>query len=125
MKRYKVILHPDAELDIASPFKRGCRAWGEENAKLWVQKLRRTLKKQLTSMPFACPLAPESEQLSISVRHLIVERYRILFTVTGRIVTILHVRGPYIARVFIAEYRSTNSKHARACGRRLHFADRA
>jgi plasmid stabilization system protein ParE len=99
MKKYKVILHPDAELDIESSFKWGCRAWGEENAKLWVQKLRRTFRKQLPSMPLACPLAPESEQMNISIRHLIVDRYRILFTVKGRIVTILHVRGPYIAPI--------------------------
>ena len=95
MKKYKVLLHPDAELDIESSFKWGCRAWGKENAKLWVRKLRRTFTKQLTLMPLACPVAPESEQLGVSIRHLIVGRYRVLFTVRGRIVTILHVRGPY------------------------------
>ena len=99
MKKYKVILDPDAELDIESSFKWGCRSWGEENAKLWARKLRRALRKQLTSMPLACPIAPESEQLGISIRHLIVDRYRILFTVKGSIVTILHVRGPYIAPI--------------------------
>jgi len=99
MRKYKVILHPDAELDIESSFKWGCRAWGKENAKLWVRKLRHTLKKQLTSMPLACPIAPESEQLNISIRHLIVDRYGVLFIVTGNIVTILHVRGPYIAPI--------------------------
>ena len=95
MKKYKVILDPDAELDIESSFKWGCRAWGEENAKLWVRKLRQTLRKQLTSTPLACPLAPESEQLNVSIRHLIAGRYRVLFTVRARIVTILHARGPY------------------------------
>lgn len=99
MKKYKVILHPDAESDIESSFKWGCRAWGEENAKLWVRKLRRAITKQLTSLPLACPLAPESEDLSISIRHLIVDRYRILFSITGRTVTILHVTGPYITRI--------------------------
>ena len=97
MKKYKVILHSDAESGIESSFKWGCRAWGEENAKLWVQKLRRAITKQLTSLPLACPLAPESEELGISIRHLILDRYRILFTVKGRTVTILHVSGPYIA----------------------------
>ena len=95
MKKYKVSLHPDAELDIASSFKWGCRAWGEEDAKLWVQKLRRAIRKQLTSLPLACPLAPESEELGVSIRHLMVGRYRVLFTVRGRTVTIIHVRGPY------------------------------
>ena len=96
MKKYKVILHSDAESDIESSFKWGCRAWGKENAKQWVQKLRRAIKKHLTSLPLACPVAPESEQLGVSIRHLIVGRYRVLFTVTGKTVTILHVNGPYI-----------------------------
>jgi plasmid stabilization system protein ParE len=99
MKKHKVTLHPDAELDIESSFKWGCRAWGEENAKEWVRELRRTLRNQLTSMPLSCPLAPESEQLSVPIRHLIVGRYRVLFMVTGRTVTILHVRGPYIGPI--------------------------
>ena len=95
MKKYKVILHSDAESDIESSFKWGCRAWGEQNAKLWVRKLRRAIRKQLTSLPLACPLAPESERLGVSIRHLIVERYRVLFTVRGTTVTILHVSGPH------------------------------
>ena len=94
MKKHRVILHPDAELDIELSFKWGCRAWGEENAKLWVRKLRLAIRKQLTSLPLACPLA-ESEQLNVSIRHLIVGRYHVLFTVRGRTVTILHVSGLY------------------------------
>ena len=95
MKKYKIFLHSDAEADIESSFNWGCRAWGEQNAKLWVRKLRRAIRKQLTSLPLACPLAPESEQLGVSIRYLLVGRYRVLFTVGGRTVTILHVSGPY------------------------------
>jgi hypothetical protein len=36
---------------------------------------------------------PESEELGTSVRHLIVDRYRILFIVERKTVTILHVLG--------------------------------
>jgi plasmid stabilization system protein ParE len=97
MKKYKVILHPEAELDIESSFKWGCRAWGEENARSWVRKLWLPIRKQLTTLPLACPLAPESEELRASIRHLIVGRYRVLFTVRTRTVYILHVRGPYIS----------------------------
>ena len=95
MKKYKVILHSDAESDIESSFKWGCRAWGEENAKLWIQKLRQAIRKQPTSLPLACPLAPESEKLGVSIRHLIVGRNRVLFTIRGKTVTILHVSGSY------------------------------
>ena len=96
MKKYKVVLHPDAELDVESCFNWGWRVWGEKNAKLWVQRLRRSFRKQLASMPLACPLAPESDQLSVSIRQLIVGRYRVLFTVRAKTVMILHVRGPYL-----------------------------
>ena len=95
MKKYKVILHPDAESGIESSFKWGCRAWEEENAKLWLRKLRRGIRKQLTSLPLACPLAPKSEELGVSIRHLIFGRYRVPFMVRGRAVTILHVSGSY------------------------------
>jgi len=37
MKKYKVTLHPDAEMDINSSFEWGCRAWGKENATAWGQ----------------------------------------------------------------------------------------
>ena len=95
MKKYKVILHPDAESDIESSFKWGCRAWGEENAKLWLRKLRESIRKQLTSLPLACRLAPESDELGVPIRHLIVGRYRVLFSVRGSTVTIVHVSGAY------------------------------
>lgn len=99
MKKYKVTLHPDAEMDINSSFEWGCRAWGKENAIAWVRQLRQTIKNRLTSMPFGCPRAPESEELDIPVRQLIVGRYRILFIVEKRTVTILHLRGPYVPQL--------------------------
>src|SRR2546421_531173 len=98
MRRYKLILHPDAELDIKSSFEWGCRYWGKENAQAWLRQLRRTFKSRLTSTPHACPFAPESEELGISVRQLIVNRYRVLFIVEKRVVTVLHVRGSYVAK---------------------------
>src|SRR2546425_9918893 len=94
MKKYKVILHPDAETDINSSFEWGSRAWGREDAKAWVRQIRQTIKNRLTSMPLGCPLAPENEELDIPVRQLILGRYRILFIVEKGTVTILHLRGP-------------------------------
>jgi plasmid stabilization system protein ParE len=103
MKKYKVILHPDAESDIDSSFKWGCRTWGEDNARSWVRKLRLSFRRHLTTIPLSCPLAPESEELGVSIRHLIVGRYRLLFTVKGNSVTVLHVRGPYITPLISSE----------------------
>ena len=90
MKKYQVVLHPDAELDIESSFKWGCRRWGHKNAQLWVRELHHAFRNQLRSMPCRCPVAPESEELGVSVRNLIIGRYRILFVVEGSTVTVLH-----------------------------------
>ena len=97
MKQYKVILHSDAESDISSAFEWGRHAWGEENARTWVRQLYRNLKERLTSTPLRCPVAPESEELGIPVRQLIDGRYRILFVVENRTVTILHIKGAHVA----------------------------
>lgn len=97
MKKYKVILHPDAEADINSSFQWGRRTWGEDDAKAWIRELRNTLRNRLTSTPLSCPRAPETNELGVTVRHLIVGRYRILFIVEKRTVTILHIKGSYVA----------------------------
>jgi plasmid stabilization system protein ParE len=98
LKKYRVLLHPDAELHITSSFKWGCRAWGNDKAELWVRNLPDTLNTQLSSMPLSYPLASESEELGVPVRHLIVGRYRVLFVVKEETVTVLHVRGSFIPR---------------------------
>jgi plasmid stabilization system protein ParE len=97
MKKYSVIFHPDAETDISSSYQWGRRVWGDKQAKAWAQELRRAIKLRLTSLPLSCPLAPESDDLGIEVRQLIVQRYRVLFIVEKKTTTILHVRGPYTA----------------------------
>lgn len=99
MKKYKVILHPDAETDINSSYEWGCRVWGEKRAKAWVRELRHTIRSRLTSMPLGCALTPESEELDVPIKHLIAGRYRILFTIERQKVTILHVRGPYVSKL--------------------------
>jgi toxin ParE1/3/4 len=96
MKKYNVVLHPDAAADIDSAFQWGCRTWGEENARVWIRELRKATRYRLTSMPLSCPQAPESEELGMTVRQLIVGRYRILFIIEKRTVTILHVKGSYV-----------------------------
>ena len=103
MKKYRVILHPDAETDIQSSFEWGCRTWGRENAQVWIQQLYRAIRNRLTSLPLRCPLAPESEELNIPVRHLIVGRYRVLFIVEKRDVTILHIKGSYVAELLAGD----------------------
>ena len=96
MKKYKVVLHPDAAVDIDSAFQLGCRTWGQEDARVWIRELRKVIRNRLITMPLSCPRAPESEKLGVTVRQLIVGRYRILFIVEKRTVEVLHVKGSYI-----------------------------
>ena len=98
MKKYLVIFHPNAETDISSAYQWGRQVWGDKQAIAWAQELQRVIKLRLTSQPLSCPLAPESDDLGIAVRQLIVQRYQVLFVVEKQAVTILHVRGPYAAR---------------------------
>jgi plasmid stabilization system protein ParE len=88
--------HPGAEMDINSAFQWGCRTWGRKKAKAWARELRRAMINRLTSTPLACSLAPESEELGIPIRHLIVGRYRILFLIESKTVTVLHIKGSYM-----------------------------
>src|SRR5260370_222925 len=103
MKKYSVIFHPDAEQDIISSYQWGSGVWGEPNAKTWVQQLRRTIKSRLTSLPLSCPVAPESDDLGILIRQLVIQRYRVLFIVEKKTVTILHVRGAWFAEINLSE----------------------
>lgn len=102
MKKYSIILHPDAEADINSSYKWGRQVWGDKQAKAWVQELQRAIKLRL-SLPLSCPLAPESVDLGIAVRQLIVRRYRVLFIIEKKTATILHIRGPYAAGLGLRE----------------------
>jgi plasmid stabilization system protein ParE len=97
MQKYSVIFHPDAETDISSSYQWGRRVWGTTQADDWVRELQRAIKLRLTTMPLSCPLAPEGDNLAVAVRQLVVRRYRVLFIVERKVVTILHVRGPYTA----------------------------
>jgi plasmid stabilization system protein ParE len=99
MPKYRVVVHPEAENDIALSYQWGIKTWGEDQAKAWVIKLRRIISTRLSTTPMACPVAPESEELGLPVRLLIIQRYRVLFLVDQRTVTILHIRGPYIAEL--------------------------
>lgn len=46
----------------------------------------------LALLPDRCPVAPESAAFHREVRHLLFGRYRILFTIAGGSVQVMHVR---------------------------------
>lgn len=99
MRKYSVIFHPAAEADIQSSYQWGRQVWGDKQASAWARELRNSISSRLTSLPLSCALAPESDDLGIPVHQLVVRRYRILFIVEKKTVTILHVRGPFVSKV--------------------------
>ena len=98
MKRYAVVLEESAQADVRDSFDWGCRAWGKREAQKWARQLRLAIRKQLGVSPKGFPLAPENDEFSGEIRQMVVGRYRILFTIAGRRVHVLHVRGAYVGQ---------------------------
>ncbi len=94
MTRNQVIVQPPARRDMEAAF-----LWiAEQNpaaAVRWLAGLEAAVQS-LATLPERCPLAPESAVFHEEIRQLIygrrTGRYRVLFTVLGGTVRILHVR---------------------------------
>ncbi|MGH9906221.1 MAG: type II toxin-antitoxin system RelE/ParE family toxin [Pyrinomonadaceae bacterium] len=99
MKRYAVVFEDSAQADIRDSYEWGCRVWGKREAQQWVRQLRSAVSKQLVIVPKGFPLAPEDDDFSQEIRQMVVNRYRLLFTVKGRRVHVLHVRGAYVGAI--------------------------
>jgi plasmid stabilization system protein ParE len=92
---FRVEISEDAENEA-----RGILEWlisqhaGETRLR-WFQGLEDAMAS-LSELPQRCPLAPEDSGLPFEVRHLLYGRkphvYRVLFTVQGDTVYILHIR---------------------------------
>ena len=94
MTRYRVIVQPPARRDMEAAF-----LWiAERNpaaAIRWLAGLEAAIQS-LATVPERSSLAPESEVFNEQIRQLIygrrTGRYRVLFTVMGGRVRVLHVR---------------------------------
>jgi len=103
MKRWNVIVELPAQRDIAE-----ARLWLAERepdaAERWFNSIYDTIGS-LEIFPERCPLAPESKPLNAEIREIFHGRrqhkYRILFTVSGNEVHVLHVR--HGARLMLGE----------------------
>jgi plasmid stabilization system protein ParE len=91
---YRVIVLPGAESEIASAV-----AWIAEHSPVaaarWLEGIRQAVST-LSEMPSRCPVAGDDFGSEVVVRQLFYgrrrNRYRILFTVKGDTVQVLHVR---------------------------------
>ena len=95
MTRYRVAFSDEAIKDLASSYEWGVENWGEDAAWYWYTDLKDSVQKLLASFPESQPIAPDNEEFDIEVRQMLVGRYRILFTVANKVVTIFQIRGPY------------------------------
>ena len=98
MKGYRVIFEESAQENVRESYEWGCRVWGKREARQWAHELRNAVAKQLGVVPKGFPLAAENEEFSEEIRQMIIGRYRVLFTIKGRNVHVLHVRGAYVDR---------------------------
>lgn len=96
MKRYQVIIEESAQDNIRESYDWGCRNWSTGQAQHWARELRSTVLNRLRVVPKAFPLAPENNEFAEEIRQMTVGRYRVLFTIIGRKVHVLHVRGAYV-----------------------------
>ena len=96
MKRYVVIFEDSAQADVRESFEWDCRAWGKREARQWARQLRAAVFEKLSVVLKAFPLALENDEFPEEIRQMIVGRYRVLFTIKGRQVHVLHVRGAYV-----------------------------
>ncbi|HEY2380826.1 MAG TPA: type II toxin-antitoxin system RelE/ParE family toxin [Terriglobia bacterium] len=99
MKRYAVAFEESAQADVRESYDWGCRVWGKSEAQRWVRQLRSVVLKQQRVTPKGFPIAPESDEFPEEIREVIAGRYRVLFTIIGHTVHVLHVRGAYIPTI--------------------------
>jgi plasmid stabilization system protein ParE len=95
MRQYNVVVSEDAVADFAESIRWGIETWGDDRARRWYADMRSSIRKLLGTFPLSQPIAPDNDEYELEVRQMVVNRYRVLFTVSGKTVTILHIRGPY------------------------------
>jgi len=88
--KYQVEITPSAEADVEEAY---CyiRNDSPENAVKWRKKLY-DAADTLSRFPDGCGLALENEFVDFEVRQKLYGNYRILFTIDGNRVIVLHVR---------------------------------
>ncbi|MDX2042066.1 MAG: type II toxin-antitoxin system RelE/ParE family toxin [Acidobacteriota bacterium] len=87
---YKVEVTEKAQAETRQAI-RWIAEYSPEKAALWHFELTRKLDS-LENSPARCPLAPESKTHGQEIRHLLFDKYRILFIIEDETVYVLRVR---------------------------------
>lgn len=86
-----IVIEEQAALDILEYGRWIVDQGSPLNAERWVEGIEESILS-LSSMPERCPLAPETEALDRPIRQLFFKSHRVLFTIEGSFVHVLHVR---------------------------------
>lgn len=95
MKEYRVFFLPQADAEIQDSYEWGSIFWGPDEAEKWLQELYDLAFRRLKRFPASCPIAPESAESDQEIRHYIIGRYRVLFSIDGDSVIVLRLTGPF------------------------------
>jgi plasmid stabilization system protein ParE len=94
--KYCVIIQPPAAAEMDEAYV-GIAERAPESATKWFNGLEDAIYS-LEDFPQRCPVAEESKAFDVEIRQLVygkrVGAYRILFTIVGDAVHVLHVRRP-------------------------------
>ena len=88
--KYEVPIQPGAEEDIEQAY-HWLAEQAPNEATAWYNGLVDVVLR-LDTFPERCPLAPETVVFHQEIRQLLYGAYRILFTIRGNAVHVLHVR---------------------------------
>lgn len=90
MKRRRVIVQAPAEADAEAVYL-GIQKLAPHAAAEWFNGLVDAVES-LSEMSERCPLTPETDEFVEEIRQLLYGSYRILFTIRGEQVHVLHIR---------------------------------
>ncbi|MGH9843815.1 MAG: type II toxin-antitoxin system RelE/ParE family toxin [Blastocatellia bacterium] len=86
---FRIVIEEQAYAEMEEGY-RWQAQYSPEAAMLWYFDITERIES-LENHPFRCPLAPENDLFPEEIRHLIFEKYRILFTVKDEAIHVLHV----------------------------------
>jgi plasmid stabilization system protein ParE len=95
--KYHVVFELSGARDLDKSYEWGCQKWGKAQARKWHSEIVKAIKT-LAEFPERQPIAPENDEFDEEIRQMVYGRYRVLFTIRGNKVAVLHCRGGYTGK---------------------------